>query len=473
MKIKRTEEIGIVIGFALILCFFAIATFVVQRSQYSYAEKRKLAAMPKLRKSNWTQFPSGFETWASDRMALRTQLVSARNVVKYDLLGVAGNPKVLIGKDRWLYALSEGSAPVFRHERLFTQEELDTWKAVLEQRTQWCKEHGINYVFVVAPDKPSIYPEYLPEGYKPVRRESKLEQLAAYLRNDPKLTFVNLSDDLLANKNKARLYLVQDTHWNDRGAWVGYNQLMHTLQRFYPQLKPRSESEIRFETQPRRDGDCLNLAGLHGYKFEYAPKTTYMAPVPKQNINVLMLHDSFGGGLKPLMLDHFAKLDCISQARITCDADVVLEHKPDLLIQEIVERRFAQQIPNFIEDWGPWVAETVHNNAGGHGVWLCLVPNTEEVQVERLSRFLKPQHLIMPISCRVWSPHGDSVTFDPKRAAYPDFYLLKSGNQGFKLLDAESETAYKQLQDFVTTNYKEIGQRKMLDGSLLHLYKKV
>ena len=469
---KRYVQIAVIASFAIILGIFAASTFLVKHGDISFEERRKLAALPKLRKSNWTQFPASFETYVSDRMGLRTKLVAVRNLVKCDLLHVSGNQRLVVGLYGWLWHLGEGSAPIFRHESLYTQEELEHWKEVLEQRTAWCNSHGVKYVFFVAPDKPSIYPEFLPDGWKPVRPLSRLQQLTDYLKDDPKLTFINPTKQIVADKNKSILYLKTDTHWNDRGAFIGYQMIMRALQKSYPQLQPRSLDQVSFETKPFTDGDCLNVDGLHGWKYELAPKVTHMEPVQKSNLRVLFFHDSFGERLQPYLQDHFAAFDLQKQASISCDPEDIYAHKPDIVLQEIVERRFSQQTPAFIDDWGHWLVDTVRKNDDDHGAWVCLLPHTEEIQVPPLLKCCKPEYRIRPITCRTWSAAGDSVSLDEKQALYPDFYVLKTGDQGLKFVDHKSEVAYQQLQSFVQAHYKRIGQHPLVDGSVLSVYKK-
>jgi len=57
-----------------------------------------------------------------------------------------------------------------------TPEDLDTWQKLLEARRDWLAQLGTKYVFVIPPDKHSVYPEYLPDWLKKGEQPSKLDQ---------------------------------------------------------------------------------------------------------------------------------------------------------------------------------------------------------------------------------------------------------------------------------------------------------
>lgn len=494
---QKASNIFLISTFVVLVCAFGFGTFFSQGTSFSYDEKRKLADCPRIKGKTLTVFPSKFESYASDRMAWRTKLIQARSNLKYEIWGVSGSPSVLVGNDQWLYFLGDGSAPVFRHEQPFSKEELERWKALLELRTKRCAEHGIKYVFVVAPDKPSIYPEYLPAGFRPVRPESRLDQLSAFLKGNDKLTFVNLSEALKAHKGEGKpLYLKTDTHWNHLGAYIGYTQLMRALNGWYPVLTPIASTQLKFTMSPYTQGDCLGLMGLFGAKQEIAPNLTKCGNLTfdsdsekiakdspnvfrdcgttnhKHGLKAVVLHDSFGDGLKPYLLQHFDDIQWIKQDELSFDEEKVLAAKPDILIQEMVERHVARYTPKFTENWKEWVANTIQKRAD-QKIYLSLLPNTPEVNATRLNQLAAMN--VKAISCREWTETGDKVYFDEKTALYPQWYLLKTGDQGFNLLDNESEENYEALAKFITTSkhFVRASTLKLMDGSELQLYRQI
>ena len=87
---------------------------------------------------------------------------------------------------------------------------------------------GIPYLFVVAPSKHDVYPEFMPDRLNRVRDDSRLDQLMAYIEAffpAPPVDILDLRPTLAeARKSGVRLFHKTDTHWNDRGAWAAYRK---------------------------------------------------------------------------------------------------------------------------------------------------------------------------------------------------------------------------------------------------------
>ena len=75
---------------------------------------------------------------------------------------------------------------------------LEEWRILFEERRVWLKERGIRYLVVFAPDKTSIYPEQLPDAYRPRSPISRLDQLVDHLEEHSDLAFVDLREALVA-----------------------------------------------------------------------------------------------------------------------------------------------------------------------------------------------------------------------------------------------------------------------------------
>ena len=79
----------------------------------------------------------------------------------------------------------------------FAAQDLEDWKALLEHRRDWLALRGIKYIFIVAPDKDSIYPEYLPDWMTKVRSHTKLDQFFDYMHLHSTVEVLDLRPTLL------------------------------------------------------------------------------------------------------------------------------------------------------------------------------------------------------------------------------------------------------------------------------------
>ena len=128
-------------------------------------------------------------------------------------------------------------------------------------------------------------------------------------------------------------------------------------------------------------------------------------------------------------------------------------------------------------DWGyPLVLKTITEVDKGKPVFLSILPNHDSLHVSSFQLFLREQgnNTIYPTNPRTWSIVGDRVTFDPATACYPMWYLLKTGDNGFRLADKQSMVAYAQLIDFIgnSGNFKLISRKVLPDQSELLLYRR-
>jgi len=332
-------------------------------------EKRRLASFPAFRLSRGVllAFPQAFETYFNDHFAFRDQLVWGYNWTKAQCLGVSPCPNVLIGKEGWLYyrdGLRDGSHAVLP----LKQEELARWTTALEERRQWLAGRGVRFLVVVAPDKHTIYPEYLPETVKPLPRESRLDQLMAYAPAHSHLSIIDLREPLLRAKSAARVYHKTDSHWNEQGAFAGNGRIEEALAVWFPRIHPLSRSSYAPIAVEAEGGDLAAMLGLPGsYREEYLslmrrgpqlahaaaidaalPARTDLPEYAKPSAfesgrdffpKAFFYHDSFGNGLKPFLCEHFCRIVTIQQN--TFDAALVEREHPDVVLYEFVERSLA------------------------------------------------------------------------------------------------------------------------------------
>ena len=226
------------------------------------AENRTLAVWPQLRwdEASLRALPEQLTRYFEDHFAFRQRLVRWQAVVRLRVLGVSPSKAVIKGRDGWLFYADDGAMADYAEAPPFTGAELERWRHTLQDTSDWLRAQGITYVFVIAPDKHVIYHEYMPET---IRRTaiSRIDELVSHLREHSTVRVLDLRPALLAAKARERLYHRTDTHWNDRGAFVGYQSIIDALTEEVPALRPPSRSA--FEPRVVRSAG-LDLAGMLG-----------------------------------------------------------------------------------------------------------------------------------------------------------------------------------------------------------------
>jgi hypothetical protein len=123
---------------------------------------------------------------------------------------------------------------------------------------------GVTWLFLVVPDKESVYPEHLPRRIRPSERRPIHDFME--LARSVQAPAIYLLEDLRAAKAMGGLYSRTDTHWNDRGAYVAYRRLCSELVRRGVRVPAVDEATLRWSEQaaPGDLGRKWYPAPIHG-----------------------------------------------------------------------------------------------------------------------------------------------------------------------------------------------------------------
>jgi alginate O-acetyltransferase complex protein AlgJ len=338
-------------------------------SSFPLEENRALASRPELKfdRGALAQFPSKFEAYFNDQFGLRRRLIHWLNIVKVAGLGVSPSAKVILGKNHWLF-YREFDLDYYRVLKPLTPDLVEKWRRGLEARRDWLAARGIPYLVVFARSKSTIYPEYMPPVYNRLHAESRLDQLMAELRAHSSLTVIDLRDPVLKAKALDQVYYRTDSHWNNYGAYAGYTKIMEVLSAWFPQIKAIARSEFTDVKISEPGRDLAMMLAMRKYYWETytdlklmrpslgrqvpqaatakalvtnGPDLVFEHPDPKLP-RAVMFRDSFADLLIPLLSEHFQHI--VFSWQYTLDRDVVEREKPDVVIQEMVEREL-------MDDW--------------------------------------------------------------------------------------------------------------------------
>lgn len=176
-------------------------------------------------------------------------------------LGISISPEnVIIGKEGWLYLGDSYNQAVSDGRRRATNADVAMSKKIGEAAKAWndyllAKNVKI-FRIMVAPDKGSIYPEYMPDWAKPVISNPTD---ALFLEANEGI-FVDLRLPLLAAKETLRddIYFKTDSHWNELGAAIAFRTFAEQIKDADPEL--RWPPENAYEVAKNEKIDAQDLA---------------------------------------------------------------------------------------------------------------------------------------------------------------------------------------------------------------------
>lgn len=365
----RTGDYLLIAAFGAILWIPLAGSFLGAGNTEGLGEKRRLAEPPVLGRDPLTAMPDKFEAYYRDHFGFRNGLIRGHNWIRYKLFKGQSFGKVLFGKDDWLFLTKSEILADYLGHGLLDQARLAAWRKTFEQRHGTAQDNSADYLILIAPNKAGIYPEKLPDHIAVRRGRTRFDQLLENMAGSP-VQLLDIRGALKESKSQGLVYHPQDTHWNDRGAFVAYRSICSRLKSRMPWVAPRRISDFTVAAD-QWQGDLAEMLGLgKQLRMEYerfvplrtrrasfaasAQSADYawpggeclgeiaVAANPEGRGRALIFVDSFGarGQFRELLAEHFARTVFVSANPSNRNLALMIQaEKPDVVIEEIVERK--------------------------------------------------------------------------------------------------------------------------------------
>jgi len=316
--------------------------------------------------ASWTAFPAAFEAFYNDYFRLRGFYMRLYALAMWNGFHVSPSSKVLVGRDGWLYyndVTDNDPIATYQGTNLLTDDQVAAARSALIAWRDWLQARGIAFVVCVAPEKTSIYPEYLPTGFATHTPRTRIDQLLAACAGPDGVEIVDLRGPLLQAKQSSPLplYFRTDTHWNAAGAAVGASVLLQALHSRLPAIAPLTATDFPTELRPAPPGDLARMigvpTGLRDWTAAYPSRADAMVqsvspergkvvveqdrpglPLPR----ALFFRDSFASGLIPFLSPDFSRAVYIWDHQL--DPRLIEAEKPNVVVLEMVERYFSRTV---------------------------------------------------------------------------------------------------------------------------------
>ena len=299
-------------------------------------------------------FGDAFETWFSKRFAFRGKVVDIFASIK-ETVFKTGNDQVIVGDDGFLYFAD--TLDSFLREDPLTDDEIAQIASALSNLNDYAASHGARLLFVCAPNKNTVYPEYMPARYRAVMSNamSDLDRLYAYLESETDVDFFDLRPVLEGAAEEHLLYHKRDSHWNGWGAHVAYEAIMAHLSLPTPDFSALAREEISTHegdldrllypgTVKYDDNIVYNYEGQYIYTSAFSTEmdmtiTTRSAGTAGK---LLCFRDSFASALIGDLAVSFSQAQL--ERAIPYRLDLLETYAADVVIVEIVERNLRSLI---------------------------------------------------------------------------------------------------------------------------------
>ncbi|MDD6645520.1 MAG: hypothetical protein PUE67_05630 [Oscillospiraceae bacterium] len=292
----------------------------------------------------------------STHYAFRPQIISADAEIQSKIFDTSNLNSVVVGKNNWLYYSS--TLDNYLGRNLMSSRDIFNTRHNLEITQEYLNGNNIDFLFTVAPNKNTLYPENMPYYYgKKESTDSNINNFTLSLK-DSKLNYCDLVATL--KDFDEVLYLQQDSHWNNKGALIAYNKILDSLDKVHNNYENATAKRTK-----NFYGDLGKMlypsTQKPEYNYEYDIDESYSYVTPTKSVEdpiiatqnngasgrLYMYRDSFGNALLP----YFANAYNSAYFTKTFPVNLALEvgvQQSDTVIFEIAERNliwFAQSPP--------------------------------------------------------------------------------------------------------------------------------
>jgi len=384
---RRLTDWLIIVVFAGLLSIPLFLSIIQRDRSFSETEKRPLAGFPQTTDLKAAgEFPHQFDSYYQDHFGLREWLIHRYQQEMGKHFGLTGVPFVVEGRKGWFFLASEKMRNDFKGRLRFDKEELQNFCQGITAKHDWLGRRNIAYIPVVAANKQTVYPEYLPDSYSQPYKQTRLDQLLNSCNTKGRQMFLDLRSPLVRDKVKGRLYDKTDTHWNYLGAHTAYLEIMDRVGKNLADIgQPKQFSfeaswkqyyggdlalMLRRKSSLREIRPVLKEEELTAHEKRLPRKLKRILPLhqlkpefwihKESKKRLLVLHDSFFNNLKLLISENFAETLYVFQFydeqamgfsnRETLEK-LVSTFKPDIVIEGVVERYLERFLISIDQDW--------------------------------------------------------------------------------------------------------------------------
>lgn len=207
-------------------------------------ENRRLAEMPEITSEDGSfnvDILSDLGAYFEDHFAYRNELVALNAYLRTGLTATSPAPSVIYGQNGRLFY--EGTLDDYTGAGTLSERGAENVAFNLMLMQGYVEAQGASFLFAIAPNKNSLYPENMPY-YEIAGADRTVEKLEPLLEEQD-VRYADLFS--LFNEHDEDLYYLRDSHWNTKGALLVSDELIDELGRIQFGALPDAEAGERVD----------------------------------------------------------------------------------------------------------------------------------------------------------------------------------------------------------------------------------
>ena len=259
-------QIGMIVLFFVLLAV-PMVLFNWEENVVSEIDNRQLTNNPfGPNATEGADLTSALESYVSDRIGLRDQMILAYTQLNDTLFHKMIHPLYEYGKDDYVFFKQKPNIQLSDYHLAFAD--------MLAEIQDYCTQRGVPFLFVFDPEKASIYPDKLREGINYANSwvqefEAELDKRGVrYIDNTELLRQKREEGEQVFNQ------MYNAGHWNDLGAFYGVNNLLSALSEDFAAIQPNEKSDFAI-TEKLNETLLSSQFSIH----EYEPSFGRLCPL--------------------------------------------------------------------------------------------------------------------------------------------------------------------------------------------------
>lgn len=350
MMKKTCKIIYVVLIVIVMLVPFAGMTFFKTDTT---TENKRMAEMPAIKEDGKfnKDYLSDLGTYFNDHFAFRNYLVDADSRIQSGVFGESNVDTVLVGTDGWLYY--SATVDNYLGQNRMSDRTMNNCVHNMKLFQDYVESQGAKFVLAVPPNKNSLYGDNMPYYYS--YKVSDGSDIAVMTEKfvEAGINYVDLYD-LLKNQDDT-MYLKRDSHWNNMGALLAYNDILDAAKvdhdSYETEIFTRKKDYVGdlnsmiYPVSSQPEWDMYLDDDIWTYQYTTDTKSVEDIKISTScddaDGSLLMYRDSFGNTLLPYMANAFRTASFSKNIPYNISSDMAA-NKPDVVVVEKVERNIKE-----------------------------------------------------------------------------------------------------------------------------------
>lgn len=366
---KKFSNIVFSLLFVLLL-FLPLAASNFKKDAVSEIDNKYL---PEIQWELNSKLPQQIENYLTARIGFRTEALDLYQRLNDSLFHLLEHPNYMYGENGQVFYKLESYLADYQRLNI-DEEEIDRLVSSVDYFSDYAREQGCAFIYLLVPDKKTVYAEDLPDSIHVKDTLSRTDRVLEKL-SQTDVNYLWAKDIMIEGKSSMEVCNKEYDagHWNENGAFLVYQELYQKIREIFPQVSPLSAEDydispvletslpashfsIREEVP---EYTLKNSTAVDDYQWAWdnlnhlledrsSHLSRHLNPTQADKPKLLIICDSYMIGDEKSFENHFSEVTMFHRKNLSSAEtyeELLQTIRPDLVIYENPERGISYYFP--------------------------------------------------------------------------------------------------------------------------------